>query len=372
MNRSQSFLENVFAPIMFIFLLMGMETVSCPQSFTENKLCNWIWNLPKLIFKLSLSFVVVLQFFWLFLFSEYKSEWSTLADILLHTSIYISLVQSRQKIQLLQIRLSKISTIFLSVLKWKALKLSSYVYCVFMLGVSITLMISLHNSTIKQSFRHSIRNSTYVPEQMKEYFTIIREISQLTAIAVTSFITIAFTGYYCLVCICLKLFFSEFILKSEALIAQYNYQRILKIYQKLSQLMTFANDFLSYPVFINVLCSMIGLFTFSYTFVFYPQNEYAIYIIILLGIFHYSLSLVLSVILAADCNRTSNLARRTVVSLPGWFPQQYQMLKMLIRQRYKNEFVLTLWKIYVIDESLLVSALGTLVTYGFLVGNMYN
>ncbi|GFU06004.1 uncharacterized protein NPIL_164411 [Nephila pilipes] len=72
----------------------------------------------------------------------------------------------------------------------------------------------------------------------------------------------------------------------------------------------------------------------------------------------------------ADCNRAAKQARDVIISLPGWFPQHYKMLKMHIRQKFLKKFALTLWKVYTINESLLMSALGTLVTYGFLVGTM--
>ncbi|GFX10007.1 uncharacterized protein TNCV_4101461 [Trichonephila clavipes] len=94
------------------------------------------------------------------------------------------------------------------------------------------------------------------------------------------------------------------------------------------------------------------------------------YVFTLGGVTHFLMALIPMMMSGADCNRAVSQARDMTISLPGWFPQHYRMLKRFIRQKFKKKYVLTLWKIYAIRESLLMSALGTLVTYGFLVGTM--
>ncbi|GFQ72040.1 uncharacterized protein TNCT_687521 [Trichonephila clavata] len=71
---------------------------------------------------------------------------------------------------------------------------------------------------------------------------------------------------------------------------------------------------------------------------------------------------------AAIANEAAMLAQDTVISVPAWFRQNYKELKMMIHRRFKRKYSLTLWKIYVIDKRLLISALGNLVTYGILLG----
>ncbi|GFT36524.1 uncharacterized protein NPIL_658171 [Nephila pilipes] len=134
--------------------------------------------------------------------------------------------------------------------------------------------------------------------------------------------------------------------------------------------MALANGFLSYPAFINVLCCMCGLFAFSYRVVFYPSDDRMVYFMMFQGIIQSLMSLILLMIPAAGCNRALILEQETINSLPGWLPQHRKTLKMYISQRHSKTFPLTLWNIYVIDESLLISAFGTLLTYGFLVGNI--
>ncbi|GFT66196.1 uncharacterized protein NPIL_283201 [Nephila pilipes] len=181
-----------------------------------------------------------------------------------------------------------------------------------------------------------------------------------------------FVGYYYCVCICIKSCVTKFVLKCETLISQCDYQRILNIHEDISRVMALANELLSYPAFINVLYNMGLLFTHGYDAAFKPSDDHKGYFNQLLGIIQISTLLILLMLPAAGCNRALNLAQETINSLPGRLPHHRKVLKMHILQKHSKTFPLTLWNIYVIDESLLISAFGTLLTYGFLVGNIKN
>ncbi|GFS75872.1 uncharacterized protein NPIL_172131 [Nephila pilipes] len=219
---------------------------------------------------------------------------------------------------------------------------------------------------------YDIHNSTTVPEKLKQPFMFIIDIFWESSAVVMCCFGGAFVGYYYCVCICIKSCIAKFVSKSEILISHGDYKSILSIHEDISQVMALANEFLSYPAFINVLCNMGALFGFSYLVVFYYSEVYNIYFLLLHGIIQSLMSLLLLLIPAAGCNRALNLAQETINSLPGWLPQHRKVLKMYIRQRHSKTFPLTLWNIYVIEESLLISAFGTLLTYGFLLGNIKN
>ncbi|GFT36516.1 uncharacterized protein NPIL_658131 [Nephila pilipes] len=165
---------------------------------------------------------------------------------------------------------------------------------------------------------------------------------------------------------------THFILKSETLISQGDYQSILIIHEEISQVMSLANEFLPYPAFITVLCTMGAIFATGYIVAFHSSDDIETYCVLIYGVLQNILALLLLMIPAAGCNRSLILAQETIKSLPGWLPEHRKVLKMHIRQRHGKTFPLTLWNIYVIDESLLISAFGTLLTYGFLVGNIKN
>ncbi|GFY76129.1 uncharacterized protein TNIN_152701 [Trichonephila inaurata madagascariensis] len=145
---------------------------------------------------------------------------------------------------------------------------------------------------------------------------------------------------------------------------------IMQLYFKITHTVAYADDFLCFPVFFNVLSSMSGLFLFCYGFVFFPGDDFMGYLFAFIGMIHYLTIILLTMVPAAASNRTSKTASYLIDSLPGWFPRQYKNLNTYICKRFKIKFYLTLWKIYVINESLLISAFGTFLTYGFLVGTI--
>ncbi|GBL97569.1 hypothetical protein AVEN_163014-1 [Araneus ventricosus] len=71
---------------------------------------------------------------------------------------------------------------------------------------------------------------------------------------------------------------------------------------------------------------------------------------------------------AAAANESAEMAKSTIKLMGSSIPHSYRDLEMYLRQRWKPRVVMTLWKIYKIDKSLLISALGTLMAYGMLLG----
>ncbi|GFT86927.1 uncharacterized protein NPIL_467601 [Nephila pilipes] len=214
------------------------------------------------------------------------------------------------------------------------------------------------------------RSSVFVPEELKEHFTLIIDIFWVSVVVMTYGIVFCFVGYYCCVCICIKSCLAKFTWRFRTLISQGDYKSILSVHEDISQVMSLANEFLPVPAFSIVLCIMSALFAFGYTVAFNPSDDIETYFTLLSGILQNIMALLLLMIPAAGSNRAANLAQETINSLPGWLPQHRKALKMHIRQRHSKTFPMTLWNIYVIDESLLISAFGTLLTYGFLLGNI--
>ncbi|GIX93765.1 uncharacterized protein CDAR_606331 [Caerostris darwini] len=85
----------------------------------------------------------------------------------------------------------------------------------------------------------------------------------------------------------------------------------------------------------------------------------------------YFLVLTLIVILiASSVNKSAELARDAIRCFAERFPLHYNKLNFYSHLQMKQKPSLTLWDIYKIDKSLLISVLGTLITYGCLVGTV--
>ncbi|GBN66103.1 hypothetical protein AVEN_204400-1 [Araneus ventricosus] len=134
--------------------------------------------------------------------------------------------------------------------------------------------------------------------------------------------------------------------------------------------MSYADDFLSPYAFCFVLMGLSGVFWFSYIFAFLKLSDYYSYIFIFSAIIYYMLQLLSVMLSAAAANKASEMARSTVKLMGSWIPQPYRDSDMYLRQRLKPSVHMTLWKIYKIDKSLLINSLGTLLTYGMLLGTL--
>ncbi|GFS92772.1 uncharacterized protein TNCV_1161791 [Trichonephila clavipes] len=116
---------------------------------------------------------------------------------------------------------------------------------------------------------------------------------------------------------------------------------------------------------------MSGLFWGSYSIIFHTEEDYVTSVYLLGTLFNYFVLLLTVMLPPSAVNKASKVAKNTILSLPGWFPEHYKTLKMFICKRFKHqELALTLGKIYKIDKSLIISTLGTLVSYGILVGTL--
>ncbi|GBM44734.1 hypothetical protein AVEN_103197-1 [Araneus ventricosus] len=73
---------------------------------------------------------------------------------------------------------------------------------------------------------------------------------------------------------------------------------------------------------------------------------------------------------ASGANEAADMAKGAIKLMESRIPLRYRHSNMYLRQRLKPRVELTLWKIYKIDKSLLINSLGTLLTYGILLGTL--
>ncbi|GFX70503.1 hypothetical protein TNCV_4474371 [Trichonephila clavipes] len=76
------------------------------------------------------------------------------------------------------------------------------------------------------------------------------------------------------------------------------------------------------------------------------------------------------IISASSANEAVGVAKEAVMSLPGKIPQYYNELKVILSKDCKQNVCLTLWKIYKIDRSLIISVIGVVMSYGFLIATL--
>ncbi|GFY73206.1 uncharacterized protein TNIN_68961 [Trichonephila inaurata madagascariensis] len=142
---------------------------------------------------------------------------------------------------------------------------------------------------------------------------------------------------------------------------------IIHAYVDLTSLMISLDDYLSFSAFVIVLSSLSGLFYVNFGIHFLCVGDVLHF---LAAEIWFSILVCMIILSASAANRASLAAKEAIYSLPGRIPRYYYELEVIIRSECMRDVSLTLWKIYEIDRSLILSALGTLITYGMLLVTM--
>ncbi|GFT43277.1 uncharacterized protein TNCV_2521221 [Trichonephila clavipes] len=104
--------------------------------------------------------------------------------------------------------------------------------------------------------------------------------------------------------------------------------------------------------------------------IFTTKNDYLHYLSSVAGEMFQCSIIGMMIISASSATRAIEIAKEAVMSLPGRIPQYYNELKVILRKYCKQNVCLTLWKLYKIDRSLIISAFGVLMSYGFLIATL--
>ncbi|GIX99522.1 hypothetical protein CDAR_104521 [Caerostris darwini] len=100
------------------------------------------------------------------------------------------------------------------------------------------------------------------------------------------------------------------------------------------------------------------------------SNNFLVNLYCISAIFYYFFITLIIISIASSVNKSAELARDAIRCFAERFPHCYGELNFYSHLQMKQKPSLTLWDIYKIDKSLLISVLGTLVTYGYLVGTL--
>ncbi|GIX84819.1 uncharacterized protein CDAR_490551 [Caerostris darwini] len=363
-------LEKIFFPLLVLFHVIGMETLSRPDLFRKKSLFRLAGNVPKYFYNLVVFFNITFQIMRVFMFRDTKGQCASVAVLLLPLSAHISIHRSRRKIRLILKKLFRIFKILNSTEECKTYKISIAFAC-FCLNIAPTYAAVFFNSNMRLQDRQDVMNNPHIGENLKMIGLIILDVWFVSNILVTVSFFVPFCLYFLFTCCYTKVLLEKFISEFKIMVLRKDYQILLEVYHELKQVIELMDDFLSYPAFVTVISIMASLFWAGYTMVFFHNDDYASIACLSLVIVLFSSYLFMIMLPASSVNESSAVAKEAIFSLPGYIPRHYKALKACVRKRFRQrEPALTLWRIYRIDKPLLISTIGTLVTYGFLVGTL--
>ncbi|GFQ65076.1 uncharacterized protein TNCT_222751 [Trichonephila clavata] len=204
------------------------------------------------------------------------------------------------------------------------------------------------------------------PSQLSSLCSLVFLLSEFLFIFVSNLILSIFVIYYSLVCRTIRLLFDHLInhLRRQILIKELRY--LLECYGEITKSMRNIDRDLSLPAFAAILLSMGGLFWTGYRLAFRKQWTNKYLVIQACTVSCYLTFQLLIMISASMTNEMEKKARNTIKGVKCRIPRDLRETKF--KEVYTKENNLTLWKIYVLDRSLLITSFGTLLTYGILIG----
>ncbi|GFS58265.1 uncharacterized protein NPIL_662111 [Nephila pilipes] len=187
---------------------------------------------------------------------------------------------------------------------------------------------------------------------------------------ISCYVLALFALYYSLTCSYIRVLLKHVLELVDEECFPSNPDSVFYIYGYITRYMRNMDEQLSLPVFVSVFFTMIGLFWGGYRIAFNPNmtREQSLSLIIPL-IFYLSVQLLIMVS-ASITNELANKAKSVMQCLP------YRNLTQDLKKKYKFKKdlnqgnCLTLWNIYVMDRSLVITSVGTLLTYGILIGTL--
>ncbi|KAF8789008.1 Astacin-like peptidase p16 [Argiope bruennichi] len=141
--------------------------------------------------------------------------------------------------------------------------------------------------------------------------------------------------------------------------------RILNHYGKATNVLTVLDVKFSYLAFLTVFVSMGGSFRGAYMFCIHGE----FLSMACLTIYYVSILLVF-IISAALANEAKNEAKRAFQCLKHRTSALCKDIRSKIKEICKADSSLTLWRFYIVEISMLITCLGTLLTYGILLATL--
>ncbi|GFS43328.1 uncharacterized protein TNIN_368341 [Trichonephila inaurata madagascariensis] len=206
------------------------------------------------------------------------------------------------------------------------------------------------------------------PSYLSFFLSWVILITELLFSFITKLIFSAFVIYYSLICRVIRLLFGHLldVLRRPMFIQEL--RNLLENYEKITKSMRKVDKEFSLPAFITIITSMIGLFWGGYRLAFrqHMSNEYLISLVC--SVSCYLTFQLLIMISASMANEMEKKARSSIKCLKCRVSRDLRETKF--KAVCTKESSLTLWKIYVLDRSLLITSFGTLLTYGILIGTL--
>ncbi|GBM77889.1 hypothetical protein AVEN_262384-1 [Araneus ventricosus] len=374
-RSGKEFLKS-FNPILLIFYINGVDISSCLGRESNKSKKHILLNIFIRIGNIFvLVFPVVCQVLWVLILPMKKIEGPLLLVFVIQISSYYFIRRSQNKIgQTLNI-LNRISHQLQCDTNYRKRKTAICVFCIVMYSLILAYLSTYFCSEQRIIYQEYLKNYTLSRGFYKlspNCLPLLRDCDVFFYSLGSSILIIGTTACYTFLCVEIRCLFLHITKQIRSVKGEDNACQLLHAYDDLADVLSNIDDIFSYTVFVLVVSSMAGLFRSIYSLIFLQQTHFEFSIPYWFSGIYYSIVMLSVIFSASEAVQAGKLARELMVSLPRFLPLRCTELKKIVRRNFKREIILTLWKTYTIDRSLLFSALGTLATYGILIATLGN
>ncbi|GIX81308.1 uncharacterized protein CEXT_532261 [Caerostris extrusa] len=145
-------------------------------------------------------------------------------------------------------------------------------------------------------------------------------------------------------------------------------EKLLEVHESLATAIRNIDECFSFSAFLSTLFNLFGLFFTGYKIAFLTNIPEHFFYLLCPVVFHLSNHLLL-MISASMTNEKTTKTKLVIQCLLSHCHLETRM-KIKYEKNIALESNLTSWKIYVFDRSLLITSLGSLITYGILLATL--
>ncbi|GFQ84452.1 uncharacterized protein TNCT_228161 [Trichonephila clavata] len=369
----------IFKVIFCLFRLSGIEVLSYSQTvdrescnvnagkFLKPRLMVFIQNGCKFTIYVGMSTKILLGIAMIF-YKEDKTRclthsFAALLTILFYTSVY------RRRQEMMQIA-NTLSQLLRKIIDGTS-KVKTHLFLVY----SITMQVILLNTHILRYLSENYINSNliiisdstnptlYYCNELLEIFLIFASILWYIALLI-------FSLYYVLTCSFIRVLLEHILEQIDGDLFPEDLENLFLAYGEIMRFMRSVDEYFSQPVFFAIVFNMAGLFWGGYRIAFYSDMSKMYFLSLLMPQLSNLSNLLLIMVSASFTNELASKVKCAMQCLPYRNSIQDPQRKFNFKKDLNQENSLTLWKVYVMDRSLIITSIGTLLTYGILIGTL--
>ncbi|GBN96551.1 hypothetical protein AVEN_268640-1 [Araneus ventricosus] len=378
-ERIEYRLVKVFRLVFILFYIVGIELPISPKrrknryprthrrDVRVHKILSYCRKCPKYFV---FFFLIVIEMVWDIINLEDKRTAAThFLLVVLTLILLISIHKSRRAMFRMTQMLSEVFKSFPSY-NLNLVRYLSHALLVSSVTVSVYLAIVFNFRSTSLSYTQKRKfcenNEVTVFLNLQSYCFVTLQTIGCLIHAVGSILFSLFSIFYSLVCILVQVLLSHLLNKINKANSTEKLHKPLFLFAIVSRIMNCLEDSFSSAVFLETVMSMVGMFRAGYILVFLScvRLDYLPLMFFGIVVFVHQLLIMIS---ASTANEKAAL---TMKSLSCRIPESETDMRFKLRRISGEHKSLSVWKIYVLDRSLVVTSVGTLLTYGILIGTI--